>query len=48
MLQPLGVSADAEAVYVVLAPIGAATTTHLMDLTHHRAGLEKASKNSGS
>ena len=40
MLQPLGVSADAEAVYVALAPIGAATTTHLMDLTHHNDGLE--------
>src|SRR5215212_138502 len=42
MLQPLGVSADAEAVYVALAPIGAATTTHLMDLTHHRDGVEES------
>src|SRR5215204_1780066 len=42
MLQPLGVSADAEAVYVALAPIGAATTTHLMDLTHHNDGLEES------
>ena len=40
MLQPLGVSVEAEAVYVALAPIGAATTTHLMDLTHHSDGLE--------
>ena len=47
MLQPLGVSADAEAVYVA-EPIGAATTTHLMDLTHHRPDSSKASKNSGS
>ncbi len=42
MLQPLGVSADAEAVYVALAPIGAATTTHLMDLTHHSDGVEES------
>ena len=42
MLQPLGVSADAEAVYVALAPIGAATTTHLMDLTHHSHGVEQS------
>src|SRR5215218_824773 len=42
MLQPLGVSADAEAVYVALAPIGAATTTHLMDLTHHSDVLEES------
>jgi hypothetical protein len=40
MLQPLGVSADAEAVYVALAPIGAATITHLMDLTHHSDVLD--------
>ncbi|MCW2812285.1 MAG: putative LuxR family transcriptional regulator [Friedmanniella sp.] len=33
MLQPLGISAEAEAVYVVLAPIQAATTTQLADLT---------------
>jgi sugar-specific transcriptional regulator TrmB len=39
MLQPLGVSDEAEAVYVALAPIGAATTSHLMDLTHQRAGV---------
>src|SRR5215207_5431155 len=42
MLQPLGVSADAEAVYVALAPIGAATITHLMDLTHHTDGVEES------
>jgi hypothetical protein len=42
MLQPLGVSAEAEAVYVVLAPIGAATTTHLMDLTHQTDGVEES------
>src|SRR5215213_671257 len=42
MLQPLGVSADAEAVYVALAPIGAATITHLMDLTHHSDVLEES------
>ena len=42
MLQPLGVSADAEAVYVALAPIGAATITHLMDLTHHSDGVEES------
>ncbi len=41
MLQPLGVSADAEAVYVVLAPISRGTTTaHLMDLTHRSNGIE--------
>src|SRR5829696_668076 len=42
MLQPLGVSDEAEAVYVALAPIGAATTSHLMDLTHQRAGVEES------
>jgi hypothetical protein len=42
MLQPLGVSADAEAVYVALAPIGAATITHLMELTHHSDVLEES------
>src|SRR5829696_5399742 len=42
MLQPLGVSDEAEAVYVALAPIGAATTSHLMDLTHQRAGVDES------
>jgi len=32
MLQPLGISAEAEAVYVVLAPIGTATVDLLVDL----------------
>lgn len=40
MLQPLGVSDEAEAVYVALAPIGAATTSHLIDLTHQSAGVQ--------
>jgi sugar-specific transcriptional regulator TrmB len=40
MLQPLGVSAEAEAVYVALAPMGRATTSHLMDLTHMTVGIE--------
>jgi hypothetical protein len=42
MLQPLGVSAEAEAVYVALAPLGAATTTHLTDLTHQTDGVEES------
>jgi hypothetical protein len=42
MLQPLGVSDEAESVYVALAPIGAATTNHLMDLTHQRNGVEES------
>jgi len=42
MLQPLGVSAEAEAVYVALAPLGAATTTHLMDLTDRAHGVEES------
>jgi hypothetical protein len=42
MLQPLGVSDEAESVYVALAPIGAATTTHLMDLAHSANGVEKS------
>jgi sugar-specific transcriptional regulator TrmB len=33
MLQPLGISAEAEAVYLVLAPIGTATSAELADLT---------------
>jgi len=33
MLQPLGISADAEAIYVVLAPIGSATTELLAEMT---------------
>jgi DNA-binding CsgD family transcriptional regulator len=42
MLQPLGVSAEAEAVYVALAPLGATTTTHLTDLTHQTDGVEQS------
>ena len=42
MLQPLGVSAEAEAVYVALAPLGAATTTHLMGLTHRNGGVDES------
>ena len=33
MLQPLGISAEAEAVYLVLAPIGSATSVELAELT---------------
>ena len=33
MLQPLGISAEAEAVYLVLAPIGTATSAELSELT---------------
>ncbi len=33
MLQPLGISAEAEAVYLVLAPIGTATSGELSELT---------------
>ena len=33
MLQPLGISAEAEAVYLVLAPIGNATSAELSELS---------------
>ena len=33
MLQPLGISAEAEAIYLVLAPIGNATSAELAELS---------------